>query len=242
MTTHSIPVSLAVSELTIAERARTVLSSAEILVWSSKEESGAAQFVEEVGSPTLVLSRTDSDDLLAVERGQLQTCPHPTLGTLRLAGGFWPLTDDASLEMLRAMWCQHADCGVACRNRLSRLVGVRVERAEIWLPEEGRLHAVDLEQYQAARPNEILATGVKVAAHLNTDHLSELRQAAGSLSGLSPDQVLSARMEWIDDAGFDLSLIDADGGRLLRHPFHARLGSTEELSSVLHQTLSGFTG
>lgn len=170
--------------------------------------------------------------------GQLQTCPHPSLGTLQLSGGFWPLTDDATLEMLRTMWCQHAECSVACRNRLFRLVGLRVDRAQIWLPEEQRLRELDPEQYQLARPNEILVTEVKLAAHLDAEHQTELPQAAGGSCGLLPAGVISAQVDWIDAAGFALSVIDTDGGRQLRTSFRVRPETAKELSATMHRSLS----
>lgn len=231
----------AVLELTVAERARTVLSSADVLLWNHQDEPVAGAFVEEVGSPTLVLSRTVGADLLGAASGQLQTYPHPSLGTLQLCGDFWPLTDDASLAMLSTMWCRHAECGVACRNRLCRLVGMRVDRAQIWLPEEQRVRELDPEHYQLAKPSEILAAGVKLAAHLNADHQTELRQAAGGSSGLRRAGVLSAQIDWIDADGFDLSVIDADGGRQWRHPFGVPPETAEELSATMHRSLSVLT-
>lgn len=49
------------------------------------------------------------------------------------------------------------------------------------------------------------------------------------------------QIDWIDAGGFDLSLIDTDGGRQLRHSFGLRPKTAEELSLTMHRSLSALT-
>ncbi len=224
--------------LSPARRARTALAASSVIHWDHDGESTEAAFLEEAGSLMLLVSAPIGRRLLDIGTGQVAFGELNSIGDVRLSGDFWPVAGQVADLTMRELRSWHAQCG-DCPSRVATdLVGLQVEKVEARLPGEP-FRRVDLDDYQQAMPDDIIAVGLRLAAHLNLEHHDAARQAAAALVDVSPDDLLAARVDWIDATGIELSVIDAGGGHRWRAGFAERVTCAEQLPSAVHRWLAG---
>ena len=200
---------LAVATLSPACRARTILAAGTWLPWRTDDLTRHAPYLEQDGTPMLLVERATADDLLTAGAVAIESDALPELGVLRMVGSVWPAVDDGQLAALRQFRSEHAACSDCCGPLRTHLIGVRVDT--VALAAAGSVLPVDLDAYVDARPDPVITRSLRVRMHLNTDHADDLRGLAARLFGRPPAELAGVRVEWIDALGLDLAVIDEEG-------------------------------
>ena len=230
---------LAVATLSPPCRARTILGAGTWLPWRTDDHGmlveGQAPYLEQDGTPMLLVERATADDLLRAGEVAIESAALPELGVLRLVGSVWPAVADGQLAALRQFRSEHAACSDCCGPLRTHLVGVRVDT--VALAASGSVLPVDLDAYVDARPDPGITRSLRVRMHLNADHGDDLRVLAARLFGRRPAELAGVRVEWIDALGLDLAVIDEEGASSVRLPFRVPLTSMEDLGERLHRVL-----
>jgi hypothetical protein len=225
--------------LTPAERARTIVAAGTWLRWATDSEDCLTPYVEEGGSPVLLVERVESERILRRGYTSTESAVLPSLGRVRLGGEPWPVAGGATAAAAQQFRVDRADCVECCGPRRTHLVCVRLDRVEIMPADGERFETIDLDAYEAAQPDTIIARSPHVISHLNTEHADELVVLASHLTGQSRSALAAASVQWIDARGIELSLIDHTGARDLRFPFRRPLSTMDELGHHLHRLLNG---
>lgn len=223
---------LAIATLSPAVRARTILAAGSWLPWRTADAIAYAPYVEQDGTPMLLVERAVADDLLAAGEVSIESEALPELGVLRLLGSVWPATD-SQLSALRQYREDHATCGECCGPTRTHLVGVRV--GVVTLAAADRSVVVDLDAYVAAQPDPVIAQSLQVRTHLNVDHADDLVILISRLFGTPRQELAAVTVEWIDRLGLDLCYVDEQGATAVRLPFRTPLASMDDLGGRLHR-------
>ena len=226
----------AISALSPACRARTILAAGSWLPWRTDDVALHAPYIEQDGTPMLLVERATADDLLSAGEVSIESDAMPELGVLQLVGSVWPAVDDSQLAALRQFRSEHAACSDCCGPLRTHLIGVRVDA--VALAASGTVLPVDLDAYVEARPDPVIARSVSVRAHLNTDHADDLVILAARLFGTPRHELAAVTVEWIDTHGLDLGIIDGEGASAVRLPFRVPLTNMDDLGGRLHHLLS----
>jgi hypothetical protein len=224
----------ALSALTLAQQARTAVA-ASVALWLNGDQLLAVPFVEEAGSLLLLVDAEQQQDLLEGSTGYA-VLGSPLIASVRIAGSFWAVPHTVADEILAEMRACHLECLDCPARRVTRVVGLQVERVELELDEGSR--PVDIDAYESAQPDWVLAVGIPVLGHLNAAHSEEVFAAAAAVTGQSPDHLISAQVEWIDGLGFDVSMVDETGGQWMRFEFAAPVVDPDRLSVTVHESLT----
>ena len=104
----------AISALSPACRARTILAAGSWLPWRTEDVALHAPYIEQDGTPMLLVERATADDLLTAGEVSIESDALPELGVLRLVGSVWPAVDDSQLAALRQFRSEHAACSDCC--------------------------------------------------------------------------------------------------------------------------------
>ena len=251
------PRELAIGTLSPACRARTILAAGTWLPWrtvtskggrppsdpppraqqhtGARETAQHAPYLDQDGTPLLLVERTTADTLLTAGEVAIESDTLPELGVLRLHGSVWPAVSDRQLAALRQFRSEHAACTDCCGPLRTSLIGVRVDAVD--LTTGGSTTLVDLDAYVEARPDPVIARSLRIRMHLNADHADDLLVLAARLLGTHRDQLAGVTVEWIDNLGLDLALVDEDGGSSLRLPFREPLTNIDDFGGRLHSLL-----
>lgn len=217
--------------LTPAQRARTALAACSFVSWCHDGETGVAPFLEEDGSLLLLVNRPVSRQLLGASAGQVEVGLNASIGVLRLSGNFHRVDAEIADPTLRMVQEWHSQCQDCPGRTATHLVGLKVERVEQWSFGEGFLD-VELDSYRSAQPDDLLALGIRLADHLNSDHPGEVREVASALTGT--EDLLAARIEWVDSTGLELSMIDLHGSQRIRSELPTSVTRPDLLASAVH--------
>jgi hypothetical protein len=226
---------LAVVTLSPAVRARTILAAGSWLPWRTNDAVAYAPYLEQDGTPMLVVERAVAEDLLAAGEVSIESEALPELGVLQLLGSVWPATD-SQLSALRQYREEHAACGECCGPTRTHLVGVRV--GVVTLTTAARSVVVDLDAYAAAQPDPVIAQSLQVRTHLNLDHADDLVILVSRLFGTPRRELAAVTVEWIDALGLDLCYVDKQGATAVRLPFRTPLTSMDDLGGRLHRLIA----
>lgn len=229
---------LAIAALTPAVRARTILAAGSWLPWRAGDTERHAPYLDQDGTPLLVVEQAGADDLLQAGEVTIASDVLPELGTLELLGSVWPAVADGQLAALRRFRADHTACADCCSPLRTHLIGVRVDTVALAAPDTGRW-SIDLDAYAAARPDPVIAHSLRVRAHLNREHAADLVILASRLFGTPPAQLAGVSVDWIDALGLDLAVIDGRGATAVRLPFRTPLTTMDDLSGRLDRLLSG---
>jgi uncharacterized protein DUF2470 len=225
----------AIAALSPACRARTILAAGTWLPWRTEDGSQHAPYLDQDGTPLLLVERATADELLTAGVVSIESDALPELGVLRLRGSVWPAVRDRQLAALRQFRTEHAACADCCGPLRTSLVGVRVDA--VALATGGSTIPVDLDAYVEARPDLVIARSLRVRLHLNTDHADDLLVLVSRLFGRPRDEIAGVAVEWIDTLGLDLAVLDEDGASSVRLPFRVPLASIDDLGCRLHHLL-----
>lgn len=225
----------AVAALSPAVRARTILAAGSWLPWRTDGATGQAPYVEQDGTPLVVVEAETAEHLLAEGEVLVESDAVPELGRLRLIGSVWPAVGDRELGVLRQFRSDHAMCGACCGPLRTQLIGVRVDAAALFA--DGRRVPVDPDDYADAMPDLVIARGLQVRSHLNSEHADELVTLVSRLFGRDPDGLAGVAVDWIDAGGLDLSLVDETGATAVRLPFRVPMTTLDDLGARLHRLL-----
>lgn len=239
-----------VASLSPATRARTALAGCSWLSWSSRDDGFGdhrdhqirAPYFDSSGSPILLVERRTSDELLDLGHASTELAALPDLGLVRLQGDLWPVAGNAYLNALRQFRLEHAECADCCGPRRSHLIGIRIDRVEVSDPANGRVTAVDLDEYAAAEPDPVIAHSLSVRGHLNAMHGDDLIRMASRTLALPAEIVLAVSVDWIDAWGLEISVIDENGAGTHRLPFRTPLTTMDDLGGQLHAFLRNTGG
>jgi hypothetical protein len=229
------PRDAAIAALSPACRARTILAAGTWLPWRTEDTAQHAPYLDQDGTPLLLVERATADELLAAGVVSIESDALPELGVLRLRGSVWPAVSDGQLAALRQFRAEHAACTHCCGLLRTSLVGVRVDA--VALATGGSATPIDLDTYVDARPDSVIARSLRVRMHLNTDHADDLLVLAARLFGRRRDHLAGVAVEWIDNLGLDLAVIDEDGASSVRLPFRVPLTTIDDLGGRLHHLL-----
>ncbi len=225
----------AISALSPACRARTILAAGSWLPWRTEDVALDAPYIEQDGTPMLLVERATADDLLSAGEVSIESDALPELGVLRLVGSVWPAVDDSQLAALRQFRSEHAGCSECCGPLRTHLIGIRVDA--VALAASGTVLPIDLDAYVEAQPDPVIARSVSVRAHLNADHADDLVILAARLFGTPRHELAAVTVEWIDTHGLDLGIIDEEGASAVRLPFRVPLTNMDDLGGRLHRLL-----
>jgi uncharacterized protein DUF2470 len=225
----------AIAALSPACRARTILAAGTWLPWRTEDNAQHAPYLDQDGTPLLLVERASADALLTAGLVSVESDALPELGVLRLRGSVWPAVGNGQLAALRQFRAEHATCADCCGPLRTSLVGVRIDA--VTLATGGAPAPVDLDAYVEARPDPVIARSLRVRMHLNTDHPDDLLVLASRLFGRPRDEIAAVSVEWIDNLGLDLSVIDQDGAASVRLPFRVPLTTMDDLGGRLHHLL-----
>ena len=228
---------LAIAALTPAVRARTILAAGSWLPWRADDIEQQAPYLDQDGTPLLVVERAAADDLLRVGAVSIASDALPELGTLQLVGSAWPAVADSQLAALRRFRADHVACAHCCGPLRTHLVGVRVESVALAAPEAPPVR-IDLDAYAAARPDPVIAHSLRVRGHLNSEHAEDLVLLASRLFETPRAQLAGVSVDWIDALGLDLAVIDDAGATAVRLPFRTPLTTMDDLSGRLNRLLT----
>jgi hypothetical protein len=227
---------LAVAALSPACRARTILAAGTWLPWRTDDAALYAPYLEQDGTPMLLVERGTAEDLLTAGQVSIESDVLPELGVLRMVGSVWPAVDNGQLAALRQFRSEHAACSECCGALRTHLMGVRVD--QVALAAAGTVTAIDLDAYVDAQPDPVIAQSLRVRAHLNTDHAEDLAILVERLLGTPRDSLAAVTVDWIDTLGLDLGIIDEEGASAVRLPFRVPLTRMDDLGGRLHQLLN----
>ena len=104
----------AISALSPACRARTILAAGSWLPWRTDDVALHAPYIEQDGTPMLLVERATADELLSAGTVSIESAALPELGVLRMVGSVWPAADDSQLAALRQFRNEHAACSDCC--------------------------------------------------------------------------------------------------------------------------------
>ncbi len=220
--------------LSPAERARTALAACSFVSWRHDDQTTVAPFLEEDGSLLLLVTEAVARRLIEVGGGQVEVGLNASIGVLRLSGEFLEVPEDVARPTIRMVHEWHADCTDCPGRTATHLVSLQVERAQQWSFGDGFVE-VDLQAYEEAHPDALLAIGIRLADHLNSDHPAEVREVASILTG--SQDLLAARIEWVDAYGLELSAIDSLGSSRVRSDLPGIVTEPEQLASAVHRWL-----
>ena len=226
----------AISALSPACRARTILAAGSWLPWRTDDVALHAPYIEQDGTPMLLVERATADDLLSAGEVSIESDALPELGVLRLVGSVWPAVDDSQLAALRQFRERACRLLRLLRSLRTHLIGVRVDT--VALAASGTVLPIDLDAYVEAQPDPVIARSVSVRAHLNADHADDLVILAARLFGTPRHELAAVTVEWIDTLGLELAFIDVEGASAVRLPFRVPLTSMDDLGGRLHRLLS----
>lgn len=225
----------AIAALSPACRARTILAAGTWLPWRTEAAAEQAPYLEQHGTPLLLVERATADGLLDAGEVSIESGALPELGVLQLRGSVWPAVDDGQLAALRQFRSEHAGCADCCGPLRTQLIGVRVDA--VVLAGGGATTLIDLDAYVDAQPDPVIARSLRVRMHLNADHADDLMVLAARLFGRPQRQLAGVSVEWIDTLGLDLTVIDEVGASSIRLPFRVPLTSMDDLGDRLHHVL-----
>jgi len=208
------------------------------LPWSAGGATVHAPFIEEAGSPVLLVGRLESEQLLRTGHAWAESPASGELGSLRIGGTLWPVTADACLDSLQTFRLEHAECRDCWGPLRSHLVGLRVDFVVLSDPRTGVLSTIDPDEYAAARPDPLVAAGLRIRQHLNADHQDDLLTFGARLLGVDRSRLAAVTVEWIDGDGLELAVIDGVGSAIRRLPFRLPLAGVKELGDQLHHLLT----
>jgi hypothetical protein len=127
----------------------------------------------------------------------------------------------------------------ACLREGATLLQLSVEGVTVGQDDRGgKPQRVTLEDYAMAEPDAIAAHGPRILTHLNDAHPMRLRTTAARVLGVAADNVLDARLVALDAEGADLSVLDADGSRLVRIGFTRPVADIDDLVITLRCILA----
>ena len=115
------------------------------------------------------------------------------------------------------------------------MIGVRVDA--VALATGGSATPIDPDAYTEAQPDPVISGSLQVRMHLNTDHGDDLLVLVSRLFDRPRDEIAGVAVEWIDNLGLDLAVIDEHGGSSVRLPFRVPLTSMDDLGGRLHHLL-----
>lgn len=228
---------LAIAALSPAVRARTILAAGSWLPCRTDDTVRHAPYLEQDGTPLLLVEGGTADDLLLAGQVSLSSAALPELGVLELVGSVWPAVADGQLAALRRFREDHVACTHCCGPLRTHLIGVRVDAVALAEP-EAYPTPVDLDAYAAARPDPVIAHSLRVRGHLNSEHADDLVLLASRLFGTPQAQLAGVSVDWIDALGLDLAVIDGAGATAVRLPFRTPLATMDDLSGRLHRLLT----
>lgn len=220
-----------------AQRARTVLATTGPTPWQINDTALVAPFFELDGCPVLLLEPEDTSAVLVAGRVSAHLDLLPTLGQVLLSGYVVPAGEECA-EAAAHYRVEHARCDAHCGTADRDLVRVVVDRVRITAPDGDSYAAVDLEAYRATSPHWLLVECLAIAEHLNQDHPGELITLGSRLVEVSQNSLAAVTVDWIDDGGIDLSVIDTDGAQSVHADFHHPLTSVRALGAELHHMVS----
>jgi hypothetical protein len=127
----------------------------------------------------------------------------------------------------------------ACLREGSTLLQLSVDAVTVGrVNVAGRRQRIALDDYAMAEPDVIAAHGPRILAHLNEAHPLRLRTTAARVLGVVPDSLADARLVALDAEGADLSVLDADGSRVVRIAFTRPVIDIDELVITLRCILA----
>lgn len=211
-----------------ASRARSIVATEPSASWTYEGETCALSFVDEAGTPLLLVPSDTYERMLVAGRSELLVRFPETAGAVLLAGHFWSVADSIASSMLRQIRSAHASCCGCPETRASHVVGIDIVEIELRLT-DGQRWSIPPEDYQRAQVDELTVVGLQLAEHVGRSHGPELRQAAADLTGQRPENVLSASVEWIQPDGVSLVVIDDTQARRVWRPFDRPATTTEDL-------------
>jgi hypothetical protein len=97
---------------------------------------------------------------------------------------------------------------------------------------------VGLDEYALADPDIVRAHGPRIMTHLNHAHPEPIAAAAAQVLGVTPDQLIGARLSGMDSAGVEISVVDPSGGRTAVVPFARPVHDIDELVEALRSVLA----
>lgn len=226
-----------VNAMSPAQRARTVLAAAGPVPWQIDETTVVAPFFELDGCPVLLLEPEDTAAVLVAGRVSAHLDLLPALGQVLLSGYVLPAGEECA-EAAAHYRVEHARCDAHCGTADRELVRVVIDRVRITAPDGDAFAAVAVETYRATPPHRLLVECLAIAEHLNQDHPAELITLGSRLVEVSENSLVAVAVDWIDDGGIDLSVIDTDGARSVHADFHHPLTSVRALGAELHHMVS----
>jgi len=227
---------VAIVALSPACRARTILAAGSWLPWRTEDAAAHAPYLEQDGTPLLLVERATADELLGAGVVSIESDALPELGVLRLHGSVWSAVGDRQLAALRQFRTEHVACADCCGPLRTSLIGVRVDAVTL-ASSGGSTTSIDLDAYVEAQPDAVIARSLRVRGHLNTDHPDDLLVLASRLFGRPRDEFAGVAVEWIDTLGLDLAVVDEDGASSVRLPFRVPLTNLDDLGGRLHHLL-----
>ena len=93
----------AIAALTPAVRARTILAAGSWLPWRADDLKRQAPYLDQDGTPLLVVERTTADGLVRAGDVSVASDALPELGMLELAGRAWPAVADGTDAMVASL-------------------------------------------------------------------------------------------------------------------------------------------
>ena len=91
--------------------------------------------------------------------------------------------------------------------------------------------------YVEAQPDPVIVRSLRMRMHLNADHADDLLVLASRLFGRPRDEIAGVTVEWIDNLGLDVAVIDQVGASSVRLPFRVPVTSMDDLGGRLHHLL-----
>jgi|GEM_PF-5980270 len=226
------------AHLSLATRARTIAAIRGSAAWVTCDTADRAPCYDELGTPMILATDEAAEELLGAETGRLVLDAHPRLGIVELAGQFWSVAGQGAAEALESVRRDHVDCPGCDVWRFTRVIGLQVVTAAVRLPGERDARPITLEAYESARPDPLITWGASIAAHVNIAHEMELVSLAAALTQQPPAQVIGASVGAVDGAGFELSVVDANGGALLLVPLPYPVIDPRALPDALHEAIA----
>lgn len=127
----------------------------------------------------------------------------------------------------------------ACLREGATLLQLSVDTVTVGrVTAAGRRQRVALDDYAMAEPDAVAAHGTRILAHLNDAHPMRLRTMAARILGVAADNVVDAKLVALDAEGADLSVLDADGSRLVRIGFPRPVADIDDLVITLRCILA----
>lgn len=193
-------------------------------------------YLDQTGCPVLVVDAETGLQLLNVGEVDAQFQVPPPLGTVMLSGWLQPVVKAQLDERAREILDRRCDCqGPVCGNARVSLIRVVVQRVRITGTADQVFTTVDPTDYAAAEPDRVIAHGCDIADHLTLEHQSEVIQLAAKLTGSVQARILAAHLSWIDSAGLELVVVDADGSWPISATFETPLETIDDLAVQLQR-------